>query len=416
MTRTDRQRWRRNAVAAATFLLALAAPLQAAEQPVAARADERALALVEGMTPGPLQARLAACAGDPVRRTSFAIGHRGAPLRYPEHTRESYVAAAASGAGLVECDVTFTRDLQLVCRHAQDDLHTTTDILLTPLARRCTQPFRPARFDAHGGLVSAATAECRTSDVTLAEFRSLRGKHDGFNPRARTAAEYVRGARTPHVAPAIDTGTLMTHAESIALLRELGVGMVPELKQPVVPMPFAGLSQQAFAQRMIDEYKTAGVPAGRVWPQSFNLADVEYWLAHEPEFGRQAVLLDDAESVRDLPDAAGFARLHALGVRYWAPPLFALLALDGNGEIVASPAALAARQAGLGIVAWTLERSGPLGQGDGGFYFQTVGSALRNDGDVFRVLEVLARQAGVRAVFSDWPATAVYYANCSGLP
>jgi glycerophosphoryl diester phosphodiesterase len=37
------------------------------------------------------------------------------------------------GAGILECDVTFTRDRELVCRHAQCDLHTTTNILDTPL-------------------------------------------------------------------------------------------------------------------------------------------------------------------------------------------------------------------------------------------------------------------------------------------
>jgi glycerophosphoryl diester phosphodiesterase len=31
---------------------------------------------------------------------------------------------------------------------------------------------------------------------------------------------------------------------------------------------------------------------------------------------------------------------------------------------------------------------------------------------VLRVLDVLAREAGVRAVFSDWPATTTFYANC----
>ena len=43
------------------------------------------------------------------------------------------------GAGIVECDVTFTKDKELVCRHAQNDLHTTTNILATPLAAKCTQ-------------------------------------------------------------------------------------------------------------------------------------------------------------------------------------------------------------------------------------------------------------------------------------
>jgi glycerophosphoryl diester phosphodiesterase len=33
-----------------------------------------------------------------------------------------------------------------------------------------------------------------------------------------------------------------------------------------------------------------------VWPQSFSRDDVLYWIEHEPAFGRQAVLLDDADN------------------------------------------------------------------------------------------------------------------------
>ena len=161
----------------ATLLIASLASLSAgAVDVVAPRPDPRPVALVAGLADGRLKRELAACTGDPVRRASFSLGHRGAPLHYPEHTRESYVAAAAMGAGVIECDVTFTRDKQLVCRHAQDDLHTTTDILLTPLAARCKEPFRPAQFDAEGALLAPAAALCRTSDITLAEFRTLRGK------------------------------------------------------------------------------------------------------------------------------------------------------------------------------------------------------------------------------------------------
>jgi glycerophosphoryl diester phosphodiesterase len=36
------------------------------------------------------------------------------------------------GAGVLECDVTFTKDRQLVCRHDQCDLHASTDILGRP--------------------------------------------------------------------------------------------------------------------------------------------------------------------------------------------------------------------------------------------------------------------------------------------
>ena len=30
-------------------------------------------------------------------------------------------------------------------------------------------------------------------------------------------------------------------------------------------------------------------------------------------------------------------------------------------------------------------------------------------------LDVLAQQVGIKAMFSDWPATVTYYANCMGL-
>jgi glycerophosphoryl diester phosphodiesterase len=44
---------------------------------------------------------------------------------------------------------------------------------------------------------------------------------------------------------------------------------------------------------MIDEYKAARSSAKRVWPQSFSLHDVRYWVNHEPRFGKQAVYLDE---------------------------------------------------------------------------------------------------------------------------
>jgi glycerophosphoryl diester phosphodiesterase len=211
--------------------------------------------LVDDMQDGPLKDTLASCAEGPFRRTDFSIGHRGAALQFPEHTRESYEAAARMGAGIVECDVTFTQDLELVCRHAQNDLHTTTNILTTPLAAKCTHPFVPATFDAAGNMITQASAECRTSDITLAEFKTLKGKMDAFNPRARTAAEYQGGTanfRTDlYAGPS--SGELLTHKESIELFKRLGVKMTPELKFPSETMPFNGFTQEACAQKLIDE-------------------------------------------------------------------------------------------------------------------------------------------------------------------
>src|SRR4030088_1256555 len=100
--------------------------------------------LVDKMKDGPLKQQLSQCTG-PFRKTDFSIGHRGAALEFPEHSRESYVAAARMGAGIIECDVTFTKDRELVCRHSQCDLHTTTNILTVPaLAAKFSQPLHPA--------------------------------------------------------------------------------------------------------------------------------------------------------------------------------------------------------------------------------------------------------------------------------
>ena len=51
----------------------------------------------------------------------------------------------------------------------------------------------------------------------------------------------------------------------------------------------------------------------------------------------------------------------------------------------------------------------------GGWYHQSIKSAIHSDGQIYEVLDVLAKQVGVKGVFSDWPATVTYYANCMGL-
>ncbi len=423
-------------VAASTVLLVIATQVSADDRHAhddhrpSARAAHtvqlgpRPFFLVDDMPDGALKRSLQQCVDGPFRKRDFSIGHRGAAMQFPEHTRESYEAAARMGAGIVECDVTFTRDKQLVCRHAHNDLHTTTNILATPLAAKCTKPFTPATIDADGKLLTPATAECRTSDITLSEFKTLRGKMDASNPRARTVAEYLDGTpafRTDlYAGPS--SGTLMTHRESIALFKKLGVKMTPELKGASVPMPYdsdgdgvGDYTQEAYAQQMIDEYKALGVPPQDVWAQSFDIRDIRYWIAHAPAFGRQAVYLDDAETVAELPGAAELHSYRDEGINVVAPPLFALLDVDGNGRIVPSDYARNAKAAGLDIIPWTLERSGILADGNNGFYYQTVDSAIEREGDVMTVLDVLAKDVGILGIFSDWPATVTYYANCMNL-
>jgi glycerophosphoryl diester phosphodiesterase len=370
--------------------------------------------LVADMDEGPLKQKLESCSERPLESSDFSIGHRGAPLQFPEHTREAYEAGARMGAGVLECDVTFTKDRELVCRHSQCDLHTTTNILAVPeLAAKCTVPFSPANPETG----APATAQCCTSDITLAELRTLCGKMDAFNANASTPEQYLGGTPDFRTDLYSTCGTLLTHAESIELFSDLGTKFTPELKAPSVAMPFQGdYTQEDYAQQMIDEYKAAHVSPRKVFPQSFGLADVLYWIENEPQFGEQAVYLDER------PDFAGgyetavasLPSLAARGVRIVAPPTWVLVTLDGAGKIVPSSYAIAAREAGLDLITWTLERSGPLKTG-GGYYFQSVTAAINNDGDTFNLLHVLAQDVGVKGIFADWPGTVTYYANCFGL-
>ena len=117
------------------------------------------------------------------------------------------------------------------------------------------------------------------------------------------------------------------------------------------------------------------------------------------------------------------AQLVAAGVRIIAPPMWMLLEVE-DGEIVPSIYAKKAKEAGLGIITWSFERDGPLDNG-GDWYFQTLNgqnpnpvnpeSIIDNDGDMYDALHVLAQKVGVLGIFSDWPATVTYYANCMKL-
>ena len=378
--------------------------------------------LVNAMDEGALKEQLLNCSNNTNQRTDFSIGHRGAPLQFPEHTVESYTAAANMGAGIVECDVTFTKDRELVCRHSQCDLHTSTNILAIPeLAAKCSQGFTPARIDLQTGKVIAkATAKCCTTDITKDEFLTLKGKMDAADTNATSVEQYLKGTANFRTDLYTEQGTLLTHAQSIELFKELDVKMTPELKSALVAMPYQGdYSQQHYAQQLVDEYKSAGVPAKDVWMQSFHLQDIEYWLSNAPEFGQQAVYLDGRYTSQsfDIAKPASWqpsmSELKSRGVNIIAPPLWMLLQSDGE-KIVPSTYAQQASVAGLDIITWTVERSGLLASG-GGWYYQSVSKQIDNDGDMYTVLDVLAKDVGVIGVFSDWPATVTYYANCNGL-
>ena len=391
-----------------------------------AQLGPRPFFLVDDMDDGELKKRLQNCRGqNAFKRSDFSIGHRGAPMQFPEHTRESYQAAAKMGAGIVECDVTFTSDRALVCRHSQCDLHTTTNILETDLASKCSTPFTPYNAETD----TPASAKCCTSDLTLKEFKTLKGKMDASNSKATSVADYLNGTAKWRTDLYASRGTLMTHKESITLFKELGVKMTPELKSADVKMPYMGYyTQQDYAQQMINEYKEASVDPSKVFAQSFNLADVKYWIEKEPLFAKQAVFLDDRYNDKTFDHRAPktwkptMDELASAGVKIIAPPMWMLLDTNDKREIVQSEYASKAKAAGLDIITWTLERSGNLTSKDGtagGWYYQTMNGdnsdkpgVINNEGDVLNALDALANKVGVIGVFSDWPATTTYYANC----
>lgn len=387
----------------ACFLLAsvLAAPTNASAEPKKPKKDESAAVkdnrvqlgprpfyLVEDMDEGPLKDKLLSCSTGPFQRSDFSIGHRGAAMQFPEHTKESFQAAAVMGAGIIECDVAVTRDGEFVCRHDQCDLKTTTNILADPaLAPRCL------------------SGDCCTSDFDLAELKTLCGEMDGIVPPTWRTDLYAT------------CGTIMSHKESIELIRDLGGKFTPELKE-VKHIP-AGMTNNSIRQQLIDEYKAAGVNPDSVWPQSFFLADVLYWIENEPAFGQQAVFLDSrVDTPAGYEAAKTLASMDALynqGVRIVAPPTFALLTVE-NGEIVPSEYAKNAKLAGLDIITWTLERSGRLSDlAPSSYYYQSFSSVIDNEGDMMKVIDVLAQEVGVLGIFADWPGTVTYYANCMGL-
>ncbi|KAK4149185.1 SET domain-protein 5 [Chaetomidium leptoderma] len=345
------------------------------------------------MDEGPLKNKLASCSEKEMKRSDWSISHRGGgTLQFPEHTHGSIMAGTRMGAGIQECDVTFTKDKQLVCRHSQCDLHTTTNVVAIPeLNAKCTVPFKPAS----GG--SKATAKCCTSDFTLDEIKTLCAKMDASDAAATTPAEYLGGTpgyRTDLYAKTCNR--VLKLREYIDLVDGLGLKFTAELKTPEVPMPFpagSDYTQSKFAQQLIDEFKAAGIKPQRVWLQSFLFDDLLYWIKAEPSWAKQAVLLDEsADAAVTMAQAvANLSNYAQAGVKIVAPPLPYLVTVE-DGKIVPSEYALTAKKVGLKIITWSLERSGWLGDGSGGgYYYSSIANVTNNEGDVYNLLHVLAQ-------------------------
>jgi glycerophosphoryl diester phosphodiesterase len=220
----------------------------------------------------------------------------------------------------------------------------------------------------------------------------------------------------------------MSFRESIELNKALGVKHTPELKSGTAAEINAIFgSQQNYALKLTDELRAAGVKPRDAWPQSFNVEDIFVWI-DSTEYGKQAAYLIDYDAAANdiiiqapynqMNRAEYFQMLKKRGVRVIAPAMPALLAVDAAGHVVPSQFANDLRSMGFDIITWTLERSDlRRGASAAGFYydFDPQGVAIQKDSDMYKALDVLARQVKILGIFSDWPATVTYYANCMGL-
>ena len=101
-------------------------------------------------------------------------------------------------------------------------------------------------------------------------------------------------------------------------------------------------------------------------------------------------------------------------------PAFPMLLQAGgphNTTLVPSAYAKAAKAAGLDMIAWTFERSGPLAnvRANADFYYASypnISGIINYDGQLYEVLHALVQKVGIKGMFSDWSSTVSYYANC----
>ena len=316
------------------------------------------------------------------------------------------------GADFIECDVTFTKDRELVCRHDQCDLHTTTDVLLRPeLAAKCTKDWA----------YPSPSPRCCTSDFTLAEIKTLCAKMDASDSKATTREGYVSGgvATWRTTLYSRECPRVPTHKEYIQNIKKFGAKFVPELKTPsgvVMPYNSSGIifSQTDYAQKLVNEYIEENIDPSIVYLQSFLWSDVIYW-ATKTGF-KNAVALEGNDDVYNWPRdqiKSWFQAIKDAGVPVLSPPM-PLLAnrTSANATIEVSNYASVALEMGFKIITWSFERDGPLQTG-GGYY--NSGLYATRDGFSYEFLDFMVKKVNITGIFSDWPASVTFYANCMGI-
>ena len=79
--------------------------------------------------------------------------------------------------------------------------------------------------------------------------------------------------------------------------------------------------------------------------------------------------------------------------------------------------ATTAKAAGLDIISWSFERSGPLDnvRANDDCFWASIAPIISYDDQAYEALDVLGREIGLIGMLGDWSPTLTCYANCMGL-
>ncbi|WP_312735157.1 glycerophosphodiester phosphodiesterase family protein [Brevundimonas sp.] len=325
--------------------------------------------------------------GTPALAQPLIIAHRGASGERPEHTRAAYDLASEQGADVIEPDLVMTRDGVFVDRH-ENEIGGTTDVERHPefAARKTTKV-----------IDGVQTTGWFTEDFTLAELKTLRAKER--LPAFRPSSAAFDGQEP-----------ILTFDEVVAIAREASartgrtIAVAPELKHPTY---FAGVGlpmEGAFVAELA-RLDLTGADAPII-VQCFEVGPLERLSKRVATPLAQLIAATGGPADRpgltyaEMITPEGLKAMAAYAA-WVAPEATLVLPRDAEGRTTA-PSALVtdAHAAGLKVVVWTLRAENAFLPVE-----RRRGEGFADQGDMAGYAAAFG-QAGVDAIFSDFPALA----------
>ncbi|KDP92965.1 glycerophosphodiester phosphodiesterase [Brevundimonas sp. EAKA] len=330
---------------------------------------------------------LALLVGTPAVAQPLIIAHRGASGERPEHTRAAYQLAIEQGADVIEPDLVMSRDGVFIDRH-ENEIGGTTDVADRPefADRKTTKT-----------IDGAAITGWFTEDFTLAELKTLRARErlPEFRP-----GNVAYDGQEP----------ILTFDEVVAIAREASartgrtIAVAPELKHPTYFAAIGLPMEDAFVGEL-ERLSLTGADAPVV-VQCFEVGPLER-LSQRIDVPL-AQLVSAAGAPEDRLSQTYAQMITPEGLKamaayadWIAPEMTLVLPRDAEGRTTA-PSALVtdAHAAGLKVVIWTLRAENAFLPAE-----RRRGEGFADHGDMAGYAAAFA-EAGVDAVFSDFPALA----------